>query len=470
MKRNSLFIIVLLISMLGSCRKENIINELTDMSDYSDWGDATHSNNVDPDYAVVFDQNQVLRFDIKIDSENWSTMQNDLADNLGSGGVPGGGPGGVPGGGPGDGPIGGPEGTNFDPVWVTCSFKFENKEWYNVGVRFKGNSSLRSVYQSGNNKFSFKLDFDEFEDDFPALKNQRFYGFKQLNLNSNYNDASLMREKIVSDLFRQFGLASAHTAFCVLYIDKGEGPQYYGVYALVEEIDDTVLGNQFADGSGNLYKPEGNAATFAYGTYNTNELELKTNEDSANYSDIRALYDVINRSERTSDTQAWKTNLESVFNVDGFLKWLAANTVFQNWDTYGIMNHNYYLYNNPENGLLTWIPWDNNEALHEGKERGILSLSLNEAGENWPLIRYLIDQPEYEATYEAYLKKCIDEVFIPSEMISKYSNYYELIKEYAYAEESRYSFIRSDAEFDQAVETLKTHVQSRNYAVHYYLE
>ena len=162
-------------------------------------------------------------------------------------------------------------------------------------------------------------------------------------------------------------------------------------------------------------------------------------------------------------------HLKKVFNVDVFLKWLVANTDIQNWDIYGISTHNYYLHNNPENGLLTWIPWDNNKAFGGGKGSTPLSLSLNEVEENWPLIRYLIDQPEYKTKYESYLQKCIDEVFIPSEMIMKYSNCDQLIKEYAYAEKSGYSFILNDAEFDQAVSTLKMHVESRNNAVNTYV-
>jgi spore coat protein CotH len=355
-------------------------------------------------------------------------------------------------------------------MWVNCSFKYNDKEWYHVGIRYKGNSSLQSTYQSGIKKFSFKLDFDEFEGDYPAIKDQRFYGFKQLNLKNNYLDASLMREKVGADLFRQFGLASSETAFCVVYVDNGTGPQYYGVYTLVEEVDDTVLDSQFANGSGNLYKPDGTAASFASGSYNTSQFELKTNEDSANYSDVKALYDIINSSTRTSDVETWKANLESVFNVDVFLKYLAANNTIQNWDTYGRMTHNYYLYNNPDNSLLTWIPWDNNEAFQTGKNGGALSFSMSEVGTGWPLIKYIIAQPEYEAIYETYLQQFISEVFNPADMVSTYSTYYDLIKEYAYAEETGYTFISSDSQFDQAVATLKTHVQSRNTAVNSYLK
>ena len=73
-----------------------------------------------------------------------------------------------------------------------------------------------------------------------------------------------------------------------------------------------------------------------------------------------------------ADAEAWRTSLEQVFNTDQFLKWLAVNTTIQNWDTYGRMTHNYYLYNNPQNNQLTWIPWDNNEALQTGKQGGAI--------------------------------------------------------------------------------------------------
>jgi len=123
------------------------------------------------------------------------------------------------------------------------------------------------------------------------------------------------------------------------------------------------------------------------------------------------------------------------------------------------------LYNNPDNNTLSWIPWDNNEALQEGKNGGALSLSMDEVGNNWPIIRYLMDIDEYEQVYKAYALQFINEVFIPETMVTTYSDYYELLKDYAYAEESGYTFIYNDSDFDQAVGELKTHVQSRNNAV-----
>jgi spore coat protein H len=465
----TLFFISILILNL-SCRKEDeiIAQQEADEEaeaqakddakielDIPDWTVATHSNLAAPDYSIVFNQNEVLRFDIKIESDDWATMQADLTSNLSSSSS-GGRPGGVP------------TIVDFDPVWVPCSFYFNGIEWYQVGIRYKGNSSLSSTYSMGIKKFSFKLDFDQYEGDYTNIDDQRFFGFKQLNLKNNYDDDSHMREKVATDLFYDFGLASPQTAFCVVYVDYGSGPVYYGVYTLVEEVDDTVLDSQFADGSGNLYKPDGDAASFASGSYDEGEMEKKNNEDLADYSDVYSLYTVLNSSTRTSNVEQWKTELEQVLNVDTFLKWLAANTVMQNWDTYGNMTHNYYLYNNPDNSLLTWIPWDNNEALQNGK--GALSLSLSEVSTTWPLIKYLIDIPEYEEIYNAYMLEFIEYTFEPTRMTAIYSEYYDLLKEYAYAEVSGYTFLASDASFDYAVDALKDHVQSRNSAVVSYLK
>ncbi len=415
---------------------------------YPDWTTATHSENTDPQHDIVFEQNKVLRLDINISSENWSAMRTDLSNNyrnIMSDDV------------------------DYTPIWAPCTVTFDGKDWYQVGVRFKGNSSLEGAYSQGVYKTSLKLDFDEYEDYYPALKNQRFYGFKQLNLNNNYEDDSFMREKTASDLFREFGIEAAHTAFCEVYINTGGGSQYFGLYTMVEEVDDTVIETQITSG-GNLYKPEDDAASFSSGSYNTSEFNLKTNEDTCDYSDVLALYNALHSNKRTTDIEAWKSELESIFDVDRFMKWLAVTATIQNWDSYGNMTQNYYLYNNPDTFLLTWIPWDHNEAFLSGKgNRTALGPDYSSVNSNWPLISYLIDVDEYEQIYEKYLQEFIDTVFSVSKVQATYQNHYELIKESVYKEERNYTFLSFDSAFDSAVLTLKSHVQGRNSTIDYYL-
>ncbi len=278
-------------------------------------------------------------------------------------------------------------------------------------------------------------------------------------------------KKVASDVFRDAGLAVSHTAFYTLYVDYGDGPQYFGVYTLVEEVDDTVLDTQFSDDNGNLYKPDGTGASFASGTFSEDVFEKKTNEDDEDWTDIKSLFTALHADNRTSDPTAWRNGVDDVLDTDTFLKYMAVNTVIQNWDTYGRMTHNYYLYNNPDTGLLTWIPWDNNEALQTGKQQG--SLPLNFSGlsaSSWPLIGFLYNDDVYKAKYDAYVEETINSYFKTSDIQALYTNYAALVEPYATSEEPGYTFLRNSSEFQSAISTLKSHVAQRTSAVNSYLD
>lgn len=232
--------------------------------DATDWTDETHSKSADANFVEVFDDSQVKRLDFVVTADRWQSMLDDMTDTYGEFGgssaatspEQGGGPGGA----------GNPLVTSDeDPIFVPADVYYNGTQWYRVGIRFKGNSTLQGAWQSGILKLSFKMDFDEFEDDYPQIDNQRFYGFKNFSLKNNYADNSQLREIVATDAFRKAGLAASHAAFYTLYVDHGNGPEYFGLYALVEEVDGTVLDTQFGNDDGNLYKPEDGSANFDQG-------------------------------------------------------------------------------------------------------------------------------------------------------------------------------------------------------------
>jgi len=418
-----------------------------------DWTSETHSKDIDPNFNEVFQDNTVKRLDFVISEENWSVMLADMTNLYGSFGTRSNG-----------------GFADEDPVFVPGSVFYNGIEWYKVGLRFKGNSSLSSPWSNGNLKLSFKLDFDEFEDDFPQIDNQRFFGFKKLSLKNNFDDQSMLREKVASDVFRTAGLVGPHTAFYTLYVDFGEGPQYFGLYTMVEEVDGTVLDTQFSDDDGNLYKPDGDAATFAKGTYNEDEYVKKNNEDEADFSDVQSLLSILHDDTRLTDPATWRTNLDIIFDTDIFLKYLAVNTVIQNWDTYGRMTHNYFLYHNPETDKLDWIPWDNNEALQNGKRGGSLALDFSDlSAEEWPLIGYLYQDNVYKAKYDSYVQEVITTAFSVNSVQSLYSTYSTLVEPYATTEIKGFTFLNNSADFQRAVKELNEHVVDRVSAANDYL-
>lgn len=461
----TLMIILLVIISLTSCNNTfspSVVVPTVDESDIyysdltntSDWSESTHTKldktEIVTNTSAIFNTSSVQKMRIVIEPENWEVMQANftyLKAALGSS-------------------------TDFtsidDPFFIPCQLFYSpdgtdtnELQWYKVGIRFKGNSSL---YNTNSNKLPFKLDFDEFEDTYSAIKNQRFYGFKQLNLKNNYQDESEMHEIVATELFRSFGFVVSHCSFYKIYINVSGGDKsddiYYGLYTLVEEVDDTVIKTQYADNDGNLYKPEEDAATFANGTYHEDEYGLKTDDDET-YTDIAALYAAINDSLRTSDITTWKANLEALFDVDIFLKWLAANSVMQNWDTYGVMPHNFYLYKNPESGKFEWIPWDNNEALISNGR--CLSLSMSTVSSNWPLIKYILDDSTYKAAYKTYVNEFATLYFNSATLNPDYTTYSTLIQSSVSAENSGYTFTSSSL-FSTAVNNLQEHTVTRNTA------
>lgn len=197
----------------------------------------------------------------------------------------------------------------------------------------------------------------------------------------------------------------------------------------------------------------------------------KTNENDSDWADIQALFLALHDDTPTTNAATWRTNLESVIDTDTFLKYLAVNTVIQNWDTYGRMTHNYYLYHNPDTGKLTWINWDNNEALQEGKMGG--SLPLNFSGLSsyqWPLIGFLYADATYRAQYVAYVADVIEGPFDTGTMQALYISYAALIEPYATTEVDGYSFLNGSGDFQMKISELNQHASQRASAVSNYLD
>lgn len=217
----------------------------------------------------------------------------------------------------------------------------------NVAIRTKGNTSLTSVANSDSDRYSFKLDFDYYDN------NGNYYGLKKLCLNNNYSDNSSMREYISYKIMGELGLDVPECAYSHITVNGEE----WGLYLAVEPVDEVFLAEHFVDATGDLYKPEGQEGTGADLVYDGDDissytgLNLKTNEDTSDGKEIIALMKALEDGE----------GLEKVLDVEKALKYIAANVALANFDSYlGMTTHNFYLYE--ENGRFTIIPWDMNLA------------------------------------------------------------------------------------------------------------
>ena len=388
----------------------------------------------------------------------------------GGGPIPPGGPGGGtnPGAGPNPGGGANPGAGRDDvellprtPIYIPATVTFDGEVFEWVGLRLKGNSTLLNSWRAGVEKLPMRLNFDEFESTHPAVRGQTFFGFQNLNLTNNSSDASFLRAKIGHDLFREAGVPSSRTGYTRVYLDKGDGPQYFGLYTLVEIPGRAMLSREFGDSGGNLYKPNGQGARWTQ--FDESSFPKKTNEDEADWSDIQEAIAGLNASR--SSAAAWRSRLEAALNVDAFLKWLALNTIIGNFDTYGgLAPHNYYLYGDPlQRDRLQWIPWDLDLAFGS---MGTASVDLfhGSTGSNWPLIRYLMDDAVYKARYREHVTELLGTVFHTGSLAARLRDTQALIEPHvvgAQGEQSGRTFIESADEFTRAVETLVSYVESR---------
>ncbi len=418
-----------------------------------DWTATSHGK-APPDYPIVFPQSSVPTLDIVITPAQWTSVRQNMRTLYGYdfGGDPR------------------PSVTiDEDPDYIAVLVRFGGKAWKKVGFRLKGQASLSYSWGSGVWKLPFKLKMSEFENVYPAIKGQRLFGFKELSFAPGFVDNSLIRDKVTADLFRVAGVPAARTAFYRVSIDFGTGLKYCGVYTIIETIDDTMAKDQFGEDSGNIYKPE---SPFRF--FRTNQFEKKNNKAAADYSDVQAVIAALNAPSRTRNPAEWRTGLEAHFDVDHFLRWLAVSNTIVNWDSYGTLAHNYYLYH-PSKGGIKWIPWDHNQALigspgvsgqplAGAAARAGLTLTMNEVDKDWPLIRFLVDDSVYVARYRAHLKEFVTSGFGPEQTTPMLETAHALIAPYVVGpagERPGYSQLSSPGAFTASLQALKAHVDRR---------
>lgn len=406
------------------------------------WRAESHSDEVDPNYAIVFPADAVKTFTITFSPEAWQAMQDDLNTNLAKGGNI----------------------ADYSPIWVPATITFDGVTWTNVGVRHKGQSSLEKAWREGAQNLPFKVDFDKFEDDHPEIKNQRFFGFNELSLANNTNDPTAMRDTLVYDILARAGLPAMHTAAYEVILDHGDGATSLGLYTATEVVDDTGVAAFFSGEKGNIYEATGpSGVSLAEGTFDQIPVgfEKKNNEDSS-YADLERLYTVLHDARRTTEPQAWRTELESVFNVDGFLEWLGIATAVAHLDTYGVAGHNFYIYNDPATGKLNWISWDHNETFQVAFA-ALLPFDRAIVGESWVLIRFLLDDPVYYARYVALLEENSRTVLEPDALTRQVRARAALLAPYATTQ-------LSPAEYDAAVGDLVGFIESRGTELRAFLD
>lgn len=289
-----------------------------------------------------------------------------------------------------------------------ATFVFNNGDIHDtindIGFRLRGNTSRHS------HKKSLKVSFNTF------IPGRKYHGVEKMNLNGEHNDPSVIRARLVWDIFNQSKIAVPRSNHVRVYINGN----YYGLYINVEHIDENFAKSRFGNNDGDLYKclwP----ADLAYLGSNPDlyklehsgrrvyELKIQENDDYALIAEfIRIL-------SNTSLSQL-PCELEKIFNVQDYLKIAAIDILTANWDGYIFNKNNFYLYFNTETGLFEYIPYDVDNTFGidwfgvNWSNRNIYSWNPSSGSEKRALYTRLMQVPEYKAQFTYYLKQAVNQI------------------------------------------------------------
>lgn len=366
-----------------------------------------------------------------------------------------------------------------DEEYADCTVIIDGETYRNVAIRAKGNTSLTSVESYGNDRYSFKIEFDHYDD---AIN---YYGLDKLCLNNIIQDNTYMKDYLTYQLMREFGADAPLCSYSYITVNGND----WGLYLAVEGIEDSFLQRSYGNDHGQLYKPDsmnmgggrGNGREFDmnnfempdkpsdrkgaeqrpednmpadrkgaeqrpegnmpadrkgiemgqegdiphdFGTGSDDVSLIYTDDEFDSYSNI---FD--NAKTAPSDTDKTRLieslkklnnneNIANIVDIDEVIRYFVVHNFVLNFDSYtGSMIHNYYLYE--ENGQLSMIPWDYNLAFG----------GFEAQSDTTELINYPIDTPVSGGTIDS--RPMLAWIFNNEEYTDLYHQYFaEFITEY----------------------------------------
>ena len=131
-------------------------------------------------------------------------------------------------------------------TYSTCSVVIDNESVKNVAIRGKGNTSLSTVKTLGSERYSFKIEFDQYQ------SGKTYHGLDKLSLNNIIQDNTYMKDYLAYRLMAEYGVNAPLCSFAYITVN-GED---WGLYLAVEGVEDSFLKRNYGSDGGELYKPD----------------------------------------------------------------------------------------------------------------------------------------------------------------------------------------------------------------------
>ena len=146
------------------------------------------------------------------------------------------------------------------------------------------------------------------------------------------------------------GVAAPRTAYAelTLTVPGKYDKEYVGFFTFVEQVDKVFLEDRFKKAKGMLLKPEGLQNGLQHFGEDwkqyTQRYRPKGDPDKKQQKRLIEFTGLINKA----DDARFRKEIGSFLDVEAFLKFLAANALLANLDSFLGFGHNFYLYLRPD--------------------------------------------------------------------------------------------------------------------------
>ncbi|GAA1436607.1 hypothetical protein GCM10009641_36440 [Mycobacterium cookii] len=240
--------------------------------------------------------------------------------------------------------------------WIEATVTIDGETYDSVGLRLKGNSSLRGVSADADAAdLPWLIRLDTFVD------GQQLDGSSELVVRSNTSETAL-NEAVALDLLAEAGLASEHAVATSFSVNGGDARLRLVVQNLDEDWEEE---NFMTDGI--LYKAEAGGDW----TYRGDDPEAYTDvfDQETGDDDLTPLIDFLEFVNTSSDEQL-AAGLPERLDVQAFARYLAFEEVIDNFDDIDGPGNNSYLRYDATTGGFTVVAWDHNLAFGAGPAGG----------------------------------------------------------------------------------------------------
>jgi len=237
-----------------------------------------------------------------------------------------------------------------DKKWIKATVTIDGTTFSDVGIKLKGNSSLKGVSTSSKPEtLPWRIRLDKYVD------GQNLGGYTDFTVRANSSETA-MNEAVALDLLGDAGLATEHAVETRFSVNGSDAV----LRLIVQNLDETWVKQNFpkAGADSILYKSDADGDWSWRGKDGdyTSAFDIEAGPDD--YSPLIELLDLLNNGTAAEITE----KLPTLVDLDSLATYLAFEDLIDNFDDIDGPGNNSYLFWDSATKKFTVVAWDHNLA------------------------------------------------------------------------------------------------------------